>query len=794
MKIILCFKKVLNIILAAGLLAFGTQIITKDVQAYAASVGQVTVQSIKTDRSSPQPFNGPINVSVTSNSENEALYRFWIYDGSSWKIVQNYSNQSTYRWIPEKPGTYRIWVDGKSINSRNDYDSYKEIVYTVNNVTAGISVDKAAPQPANTNIKVTADADGINNPLFKFWIYDGFNWKVVQDYSTIRELNWVPDRSGNYRIWVDVKDSLSTKERDSYKEILYTINNIAVISNIITDKISPQVMNSAINITAEAGGSSSILYRFWIYDGSNWSIVQNYSKLNSYRWIPSKGGNYRIWVDVKDEYSKNDVDSYKQVFYDINSISLSELNTDKASPQPTGQTIKFTAVGNGSSNLLYRFWILDSAGWKIVQDYSNTNTYNWNPTRIGEYRIWVDVKSPNSTKDYDAYKEIVYTIKDMVVVNDIIRDKQSPQLVNETINFTADAMGSASILYRFWVHDGYDWKVVQDFSSVKTYKWTPTKPGLYRIWVDARGVNSANEVDNYKEVVYEIKKFNTEGNTLDNINNLGFTAVEGDNLYYVSNEGTLKKKRFSTGEVTQISEKDVMFINAIKDKLYYRDNSDGGLYEIDTNSNVTTKIAAGNITYINVIGDLVYYCNNTSSGTAYYQYNRVSRQLQKVTDLTTTNSALNIVSDGDWIYFTENSTSALYKMKNNGSLKTRIGSDAVGGFIQNGQWIYYINDTDGGKLYKITIDGTSRTLVDSSNVISLNSKSGWIYYSTSVQLSSTTKDVKLYKISSNGTGKSLVIDDAALLINVAEDYIYYIDGQGRTCQIKLDGTGKTYIE
>jgi hypothetical protein len=301
-------------------------------------------------------------------------------------------------------------------------------------------------------------------------------------------------------------------------------------------------------------------------------------------------------------------------------------------------------------------------------------------------------------------------------------------------------------------------------------------------------------VDSDKERVYERKRYNTIGNTQDNIDNLGFTAVEGDNLYYISNEGTLKRKRFSTGEVVQISSKDVMFINAINDKVYYRDNLDGGLYEVDTNSNATSKIASGNITYINVVGDWVYYCDNTSTGTTYYKYNRVSKLKEKVADLTSSNAALYIVSDGEWIYFVENDTFNMYKMRSDGTIKSRIGNDTVGGFTKIGQWIYYINAAESGKLYKITSDGTSRTLVDSNSVIALNSKDGWIYYSTATQISDTVKDVKLYKTSSTGTGKSLVIDDVALLINISDDYIYYIDGQGRTCQIKPDGTGKTYIE
>lgn len=752
------------------------------------------INNVITDKKSPQPINNAININAEAAGSSNILYRFWIHDGARWSIVQDYSNRSSYKWIPGKVGTYRIWVDVKDANSRSENDSFKEIIYTVNNVTAGITVDKTAPQPSNSIIKLTANSTGTSNPLYRFWIHDGVSWSVVQDYSTLKEYNWTPSKSGNYRVWVDVRDALSTKENDSFKEILYTIKDNALINSITTDKISPQTVNSVVNIKAEAGGSKNILYRFWVHDGNSWSVVQDYSKLGSYRWVPSKAGNYRIWIDVKDENSPNDVDNWKEIYYNINTAAVSDLKADKVSPQPTGQTIKFTAKGSGSSDLLYRFWVLESTGWRIVQDYSSSNTYNWVPNNTGDYKIWVDVKNTSSIWDHDAYKEIAYSVEDIVVVNDIIINKQSPQIVNEAISFTAEASGSSNILYRYWIHDGSSWKVVQDFSREKAYRWTPAKAGIYRIWVDVKGANSTNEVDSWKEIYYEIKKFNTEGNTQDNIINLGFTAVEGDNLYYVSDEGTLKKKRFSTGTIEQVSGKDVMFINAINDKVYYRDNSDGALYEVNSDGTGTIKIASGNITYINVTGEWVYYCDNTSPGTILYRYHRINRQKEKVTDLTTSTPALNIVRDGEWLYFVEQNTLGMYKMKVDGTSKTRIGSDASGGFTKVGEWIYYINTTEGGKLYKIKADGSSRALVDSNKVIALNSKDGWVYYSTASKISDTVQDIKLYKVNSNGTAKTLVIDDVALIINAMDDHIYYINGQGRTCQIKLDGTGKTYIE
>src|SRR6202040_1109660 len=61
-------------------------------------------------------------------------------------------------------------------------------------------------------------------------------------------------------------------------------------------------------------------------------------------------------------------------------------------------------------------WIFDLSAnrWSMVQDYSTSNSYNWNTTGIpsGDYKLEVDIKSydePNSI-GYDFVKNMTYHI------------------------------------------------------------------------------------------------------------------------------------------------------------------------------------------------------------------------------------------------------------------------------------------------------------------------------------------------------------------------------------------------
>lgn len=47
--------------------------------------------------------------------------------------------------------------------------------------------------------------------------------------------------------------------------------------------------------------------------------------------------------------------------------------------------------------------------------------------------------------------------------------------------------GTPPYVYRFWVQPwGGDWQVVRDWAAGATHTWTPTAPGGYNVWVQAR--------------------------------------------------------------------------------------------------------------------------------------------------------------------------------------------------------------------------------------------------------------------------------------------------------------------
>ena len=103
-------------------------------------------------------------------------------------------------------------------------------------------------------------------------------------------------------------------------------------------------------------------------------------------------------------------------------------------------------------------------------------------------------------------------------------------------------------------------------------------------------------------------------------------------------------------------------------------------------------------------------------------------------------------------------------------------------------WVYYCSgpykSPYAGELYKIKTDGTERTKVSDDSLSLINVVGDWIYYIT---------QGKIFKIKTDGTGKTKLNDDISFRLNIAGGWIYYINRSDnlKIYKIKTDGTGRT---
>lgn len=469
----------------------------------------VDVQSVTADKVSPQPVNSTIKVVANATGGVDKQYKFHLFDGTNWTVVQDYSSQNSFTWNPTKPGNYKFSVHVKDLNSSNLYDDYETLTYQIADPIDAYSLttDIPSPQLVNTPITLTAKANGGIKPLFKFYVYNGTEWVVLQDYSPSNTLSWTPTTTGDYKFSVHVRDESSKNQYDDYITMNYTITYSKVnFESIETSKASPQPANVPITIVANATGGVEKLYKFYVYDGKQWIVLREYSKSNSIDWIPSKPGNYKFSIHVKDKYSNKSYDDFGTLEYKIKEpVKVTSLSFDQPSPQQSGQFITINAQATGSSHLVYKFIVFDGAEWKVLQNYSSSNTYKWLP-EAGTYKVVVHVKDKDSIMSYDSYTYKYFTITEgPVKLVEVEKDLESPQNANTSITMTAKAVGGTNKLYSFHVYDGVTWSTLRQYSSSNIFTWTPNKSGNYKISVHVKDSNSNKKYDDYKAFNYQIK-------------------------------------------------------------------------------------------------------------------------------------------------------------------------------------------------------------------------------------------------------------------------------------------------
>lgn len=239
-------------------------------------------------------------------------------------------------------------------------------------------------------------------------------------------------------------------------------------------------------------------------------------------------------------------------------------------------------------------------------------------------------------------------------------------------------------------------------------------------------------------------------------------------------------------------------IKAYKDnsEQYKKEREKIRKLETDLNLNGLNNVAGntgGNIANggeVALQGDWIFYRLDSENEKAFYKIRTDGSNKTKLSD----DFPYDINVIGDWLYYA--SEDHIYKMHTDGSDKTQLLEISWVRFLNVvGDWMYFTHHYgDGFKMLKMRTDGSNLTVVCNDEANYINVIDDWIYYSNSHDKG------KIYKIRTDGSSRIKICDDDADCINVVGDWIYYIVKEETNehlvdviYKIRIDGSDKTRI-
>jgi N-acetylmuramoyl-L-alanine amidase len=193
--------------------------------------------------------------------------------------------------------------------------------------------------------------------------------------------------------------------------------------SLSANQTEPQVTGTPITWSAVATGGSPLTYKWFIFDGSTYSIAADWSSSSSFTWTPTvANANYRVlvWVKSASNPAEPSIASAEKGFAiqvptsaTSPRVSSVTISANKVAPQVAGTAITWSASASGGTGpLAYKWWIFDGASWNYTTNWTTSSTFAWAPTVANpRYAVGVWVKSADNPADeYEASSQATFAI------------------------------------------------------------------------------------------------------------------------------------------------------------------------------------------------------------------------------------------------------------------------------------------------------------------------------------------------------------------------------------------------
>jgi hypothetical protein len=211
----------------------------------------------------------------------------------------------------------------------------------------------------------------------------------------------------------------------------------------------------------------------------------------------------------------------------------------------------------------------------------------------------------------------------------------------------------------------------------------------------------------------------------------------------------------------------------------------GGMYKFDDKSSKSTKLGDDVASFTNVKGNWIYYVNLKRDDFNSGEICKIRTDGTERTKLSDEGGVYLTLYKNNLYYKDTGLNSNLHRIKLDGSSKETISKDVLSFYI-NGDWIYYISDSELGALYKMKVNGSLNQKICNipGPIVFINDN--FIYFKEPDALTRQSNDIAalkasfigsigaLYRMRLDGTESELIIPDQTTGVYGEDKHLYYL--------------------
>jgi len=278
---------------------------------------------------------------------------------------------------------------------------------------------------------------------------------------------------------------------------------------------------------------------------------------------------------------------------------------------------------------------------------------------------------------------------------------------------------------------------------------------------------------------------NQVGNTTGNTINSGLASLQGESIYFRSNDGgSLYEADLAIGEIKMISTDSVLYINVIGESIYYCNRDDyNRIYRVGTDGGGRAPVTRSGASFLILTEEWLYYLDHNDDHKVYKVPVEGGERL-KIADV----SADSLLIHESWIYFVSSIDSRLYRIKNDGSMQEMISKNEICCPSFDDGWVFYVDKAEGSRLAKMRPDGSDKLTLTDHQASFVNAAGGWVYYVA------VDEGFALNRIRADGTEISTLISGPIKDINIVGDWIIYQADNDQVFKADLEGNNQGLVE